>query len=86
MHPDFLARFWQDITGWAVLLELVLTVGTLAWVLHTKREPMSAIAWCLAVILLPFVGPVLFALFGYQTIHRRRLARKRPSGAQHHVV
>jgi len=76
-YPDFLARFWQDIAGWAVLLNLVVTVATLCWVLHLKREPMSAIAWCLAVIMLPFVGPLLFVLFGYQTVHRQRVARKR---------
>jgi cardiolipin synthase len=73
---DFLARFWQDIAGWAFLAYLVLTVATLCWVLHLKREPMSAIAWCLAVLVLPFLGPVLFVLFGYQTVHRQRVARK----------
>jgi cardiolipin synthase len=69
-YPDFVARFWQDIAGWAVLLDLVVTPVTLLWVLHIKREPMSAIAWSLAVILLPYAGPILFVLFGYQTIHR----------------
>src|SRR5207302_7788350 len=50
--------------------------ATLCGVLHLKREPMSAIACSLAVVVLPFVGPLLFALFGYQTVHRRRIARK----------
>src|SRR4051812_11332506 len=74
--PEFLAQFWQDITGWAVLAHLLLTVLTLCWVLHLKREPMSAIAWCLAVVMLPFGGPLLCARSGYQ---RRppRLARRR---------
>jgi cardiolipin synthase len=76
-YPDFIARFWQDIAGWAVLLNVVLTVATLLWVMHLKREPMSAIAWCLAVLMLPFLGPALFALFGYQTIHRPIEKRKR---------
>src|SRR6476646_617696 len=67
---DFLMRFWPDIAGWAVLLNIVLTLFTLMCVLHLKREPMSAIAWSLTVIMLPFLGPVLFGLFGYQTIHR----------------
>lgn len=72
---DFFARFWQDIAGWLVLIEVVLAAATLLWVLHIKREPMSAIAWCLAVILIPFLGSALFALFGYQTIHKP-LARR----------
>src|SRR5262245_31183769 len=67
-YLDFLARFWQDIAGWAFLAYLLLTVATLCWVLHLKREPMSAIAWCLTVLVLPFFGPILFALFGYQTV------------------
>ncbi|MBX9579899.1 MAG: PLDc N-terminal domain-containing protein, partial [Gemmataceae bacterium] len=73
---DLFELSWQDVAGWLFLLEVVLTAGTLIWVLHLKREPQAAIAWCLTVILMPFLGAALFALFGYQTIHRP-LARKR---------
>jgi cardiolipin synthase len=76
-YPQFLDRFWQDITGWAVLLNLTLTTATLIWVLNIKREPMSAIAWCLTVVMFPFGGPLLFVLFGYQTIHRRIVRKQR---------
>ena len=75
--PEFLARFWQDITGWMVLLHLVITAATLLWVMHLKREPMSAIAWSLTVIMLPFLGTGLFFLFGYQTVHRPIAKRQR---------
>ena len=51
-YPDFVSQFWQDIAGWAVLINIVLTLFTIACVLHLKREPMSAIAWCLTVIVL----------------------------------
>ncbi len=76
---DFASRFWPDFAGWAVLLNLALTLFTLLCVMHLKREPMSAIAWSLTVLLLPFLGPVLFALFGYQSVHRpisRRRTRR----------
>lgn len=73
----FLDRFWQDVAGWLFLLEVVITVGTLVAVLHLKREPMSAIAWSLAVILLPGLGPLLFLVFGYQTVHRPIRRRRR---------
>ena len=43
---EFLHRFWQDVAGWGVLFYLLLTAGTLVWILHTKREVMSALAWC----------------------------------------
>ncbi|MBN9519981.1 cardiolipin synthase [bacterium] len=72
----FFDRFWQDIAGWLLLLEVVVTAGTLLAVLHLKREPMSAIAWCLTVILLPLVGPLLFLVFGYQTVTRPIVRRK----------
>ena len=79
-YPDLVSRFWQDIAGWAVLLNIVLTLFTLLCVLNLKREPMSAIAWSLTVVVLPFVGPFLFGVFGYQSIHHpveRRLTRRR---------
>lgn len=76
-YLEFLGRFWQDVAGWAFLTYVLVTVATLCWVLSIKREPMSAIAWCLAVLVLPLFGPLLFVLFGYQTVHRQRVARKR---------
>jgi cardiolipin synthase len=72
----FVALFWQDIAGWLVLLDVVLTVAALLAVLHLKREPMSAIAWSLTVLLVPFAGPFLFFVFGYQTVHRRLIRRR----------
>jgi cardiolipin synthase len=73
---EFFSRFWPHIAGWLLLLDVFVTVGTLCWVLHTKRETMSAIAWSLTVILLPLLGAFLFFLFGYQSV-ARPLARKR---------
>ncbi len=78
---NFVTTFWQDIAGWLLLAEVVITAGTLLAVMHIKREPMSAIAWSLTVLLLPFVGALLFLIFGYQTVHRQLLRRKRRSKA-----
>lgn len=65
----FAVQHWQDLVGWLAYADLVLVTVAVCWILHIKRETMSAIAWCLTVILLPFVGFLLFYLFGYQTIH-----------------
>jgi cardiolipin synthase len=78
---DFVTRYWQDITAWVVLLDLVVTVGTLAWVLQTKRETMSAIAWSLTVLLVPFLGAFLFFIFGYQSVARPLNRKKRRRSA-----
>jgi cardiolipin synthase A/B len=83
---QFVASYWQDIAGWTALAYAVLTIGTLLAVLHLKREPMSAIAWSLTVILIPFFGPLLFFLFGYQSIHRKLMKRKRRRNAYKKLV
>jgi cardiolipin synthase len=67
---------WHDLVFLSFLLQPVLIVASLCWVLMTKRESTSAVAWCLTVFFLPLVGTILFALFGYQHINRP-LARKR---------
>lgn len=72
---DFVFRFWQDITGWLILFYILLTLGTLCWVLHIKRESMSAIAWSLTVLMMPLIGAFLFFVFGAQSI-TRPLTRK----------
>jgi cardiolipin synthase A/B len=78
---NFVAIHWQDITGWLVLLDAIVTVGTLVAVMHLKREPMPAIAWSLTVLLMPFFGAFLFFVFGYQTVHRRLSRRRKRSKA-----
>lgn len=76
---QFLDRFWQDVAGYSLILYLLLTLGTLVWILQTKRETMSAIAWSLTVIMMPLFGVILFFLFGIQVVHRplQRKRRKR---------
>jgi cardiolipin synthase len=53
-----------------------LSVITIVWVLATKKNATSAVAWCLFVFFLPLLGPVVFLLFGYQHVNRP-LSRKR---------
>ena len=71
---------WDDILAWIpallALAHFLLVAGTLAWVLMIKTNSVSAVAWCLFIIFLPFVGVFLFFVFGYQHVHRP-LKRKR---------
>jgi cardiolipin synthase len=80
MFFEQLRHYWGDFVEWipalVALLNLVIATSTLAWVLMTKPDPTSAVAWCLLIILLPFVGSILFYLFGYQHVNRP-LQRKR---------
>jgi cardiolipin synthase len=68
--------YWREITAWAAVIDGVLILVTIPWVLAIKKEAVSAIAWCLLVILVPILGVILFVLFGYQSVHRP-LNRKR---------
>jgi len=71
-----------SITGALALLNLALAAGTVFWVLTIKREPTSAIAWCLLVIFVPLLGSLLFVLLGYQSIHAP-LRRKRRHASEY---
>jgi cardiolipin synthase len=86
MPWEHLWDYWDDFTDWipalVALLDLVLTATMLTWVLMTKPESTSAVAWCLLIIFLPFVGSLLFYLFGYQHVNRP-LKRKRSHKLQY---
>jgi cardiolipin synthase A/B len=58
------------------IANVVLLVVTIPWVLMTKRDSTSAVAWCLLVFFVPILGSIFFVLFGYQHIHRK-LKKKR---------
>ena len=73
---EYLGDFADWLPALITLADVVLTVVMLAWVLMTKPEATSAVAWCLLIIFLPFVGSLLFYLFGYQHVNRP-LRRKR---------
>jgi len=57
----------------------VLVAGGLAagHAIVYKRDPRSAVLWLLAILLLPALGPVLYALFGVNRVQRRALRMRR---------
>jgi cardiolipin synthase A/B len=83
-----------SIAQFLTALVLILDMVCLVWILHIKREPLSAMSWCMAVIFLPLAGGVLFILFGYQNIHRpirrkrdhAKLFRARASGGEFRAI
>ena len=60
MPASLIAVSWWEITGWIGLLNLLVAGLTLAWVLSIKKESMSAVAWSLTIVLLPFLGHCCF--------------------------
>lgn len=71
---------WEDFLAWLPamlgLAAFLVTVLTIGWVLMTKADSTSAVAWILLIFFLPFVGATFFFLFGYQHVGRP-LRRKR---------
>ncbi len=50
----------------------LLTLVLLRWVLITKKEqPSSTVAWVMTIILVPYVGGLLFLVFGVNRVDRR---------------
>lgn len=54
-----------------IFLDYLLKFVALGWV-PQKRRPSSAMAWLLAIFLIPFVGILLFILIGSPVVNRRR--------------
>ena len=75
---------WQEVTGWLALAYLALSAGTVFWILWLKRDSTAAVAWCLTVIFIPYIGILLFVFFGYQSVHRP-IRRKRRHAAAYKV-
>lgn len=56
------------------VLALAAAVATAAHAMMFKRDPRSAIAWVIVSFTLPFVGAIIYLVFGVNRIHRQ--ARK----------
>ena len=70
----------ERITVLGYLLSLVL----IRWVLIAKnRQPVSSVAWIMAIITLPYLGGLLFLLFGINRVDAGQPAndRRRDSSA-----
>lgn len=66
---------------WAVILLLTVNYALAWWailaVLRAPREPRAMLAWVLALLFLPGLGPVFFFLLGEPKLERTRRRRRR---------
>lgn len=60
---------WWQIT--LIVLDYCFRIIALGWV-PADRRPSSAMAWLLAIFLIPFVGILLFLMMGSPYVNRRR--------------
>ncbi|MFQ5428967.1 MAG: cardiolipin synthase [Phycisphaerae bacterium] len=64
---------------WSILsvLDVVVVVATVEHILRTRRDPRGMMAWILLLLLLPFLGLILYLLVGRVPIQRKVRRRKR---------
>ena len=83
--------WWQDL--WRSLptiphLGLYLTLGWIGyliglglWIVLQKREPVATVSWLISLAALPYLGFLIYFVFGPQRIQRQRLRRVRSRAA-----
>lgn len=64
------------------VLDLVVKLVALGWIPH-QRRPSVALAWLLALFLLPYAGLVLFLVLGSSRLPRGRMAKQ---ARMNHVI
>lgn len=74
---DTIVFYWREITASAAIIDAILIAITIPWALRIKKEPTSALAWCLLVLFVPVFGAILFVLLGYQSVDRPLQRKKR---------
>lgn len=55
---------------------LTVVLGTILVIITENRNPVKTIAWCLALIFMPFIGIILYILFGMDNRHRRLIRKE----------
>lgn len=69
--------FFEHPAAWLYLLDIALVVTALLHMLYQRRSPQNLMAWTLTLLLLPFIGIMLYILFGSRKLFNKP-PRKRP--------
>lgn len=64
------------VSGWMAAVVTfggyLLTLALVRWVLLLKKDsPASTVAWIMAIVLIPYLGGLLFLVFGVNRVNRR---------------
>ncbi|GAB1595032.1 cardiolipin synthase [Lysobacter claricitrinus] len=74
---DALVTAHPRLGAWLLAGWLVYLVGLGLWIVLQKREPAATLAWLISLAALPYVGFLVYYVFGPQRIRRQRLRRGR---------
>lgn len=69
--------FIEHPTFWFYLIDISLIIATLLHMLYQRRSPQNLMAWTLTLLLLPFIGVMLYIIFGSRKLlyAKRRKAK-----------
>ena len=79
---DSLVQLWHQfwaiphIRIWLSALWLAYLLGLGSYIVLQKREPAATLSWLMGLATLPYVGFIVYHVFGPQKIERHRLRRK----------
>lgn len=86
---------WTFLSG-VTIVGYLLTFLLIPWVLLTrKRNSVSTVAWIMAIVVLPYLGGMLFIIFGINRVERRAMhkqmsnisiARRLPELSQYELI
>ncbi|MFP7723305.1 cardiolipin synthase [Lysobacter sp. A3-1-A15] len=80
---DWLHGLWQAFVSiphlWMYLAVgwIAYVIGLGGWIVLQKREPAATISWLVSLAALPYLGFLIYYVFGPQRIKRQRLRRGR---------
>lgn len=66
-----LCSTWLLTSGWWTFAALVLSVALLPSILLSHKVPQAKMAWILAVLGFPWIGPFFYVTFGRRDLRRR---------------
>jgi cardiolipin synthase len=75
MEFPTISSFWPILASIAYVLSILICITAL-FVVPVNRKPSSATAWLMLIFLIPFIGALIFAIFGSPKLTRHRRAKQ----------
>lgn len=88
---DALREGWAGLAAvstpgvWLTLGWVAYVIGLGLWIVLQKREPAATLSWLISLAALPYLGFLIYYVFGPQRIRRQRVRRARARGGMPHA-
>lgn len=76
MTPLLISSIFPTVKSIVWTLYIILVLVTIGFIVHDKREPVKALAWITVIALVPFVGMILYVVFGRNHRKEKMFNRK----------